>query len=172
MTVPHSDPAQPVEPDRLHRLAAAMDEAVGTLAAVWGGTSEASVPVPATQLRVLFIVERHGSINLSGLAAELGALPSSASRLCDRLEAAGLLVRVPGRDRRVISLRLSRDGTLLLDRLRERRRADLAGVLARMSPSARTALLTGLLQFHTAATEGKATEGKAPDEPADVSRPA
>jgi DNA-binding MarR family transcriptional regulator len=164
MTAPPSDSPRQAESADLERLAAAMDEAAGTLAAVWGSGRES---IPATQLRVLLIVERHGDINLSGLAAELGALPSSASRLCDRLEAAGLLVRDPGRDRRAISLRLSPDGRLLLERLREQRRQTLARVLAAMSPAARMALLTGLLHFHEAATRGQAA-----GPPVEVSRPA
>ncbi|WP_103937509.1 MarR family transcriptional regulator [Thermomonospora echinospora] len=163
MTGLPSDPSPLAGPGALDRLAAALDGPAGTLAAVWSSGREV---IPATQLRVLLIVERHGDINLSGLAAELGALPSSASRLCDRLEAAGLLVRDPGRDRRAISLRLSQDGRLLLDRLREQRRQELGRVLARMAPAAQIALLTGLLHFHEAATGDKA------DPSAEVSWPA
>ncbi|HEX2312728.1 MAG TPA: MarR family transcriptional regulator [Thermomonospora sp.] len=171
MTGPQSEPSPPAEPaeaEELARLAETMDEPAGTLAAAWASGQDATLPVPATQLRVLFVVERHGSINLSGLAGELGALLSSASRLCDRLEAAGLLARVPGRDRRAVELRLSRDGELLLSRLRERRRRELARVLAQMTPAARTALLTGLLHFHTAATRDQRTG----DRPVGMSRPA
>ncbi|WP_202124356.1 helix-turn-helix domain-containing protein [Actinomadura physcomitrii] len=77
---------------------------------------------------------------------------SSASRLCDRLEAAGLLIRDPGRDRREVTVRLSADGQALLDRLRVRRRAELAGVLEAMPAPARAALLRGLSEFHEAAS--------------------
>jgi len=77
---------------------------------------------------------------------------SSASRLCDRLEVAGLLHRVPGPSRRAVTLRLSPEGTALLDRLRRRRRDDLAWILLRMPPGARTALTAGLGQFRSAAS--------------------
>ena len=141
------------EPPRLVELAAAIDEFAGTFAEVWGRVQHVPAsPVPATQMRVLFIVERRGSVNVSGLAAELAASAPSASRLCDRLQAAGLLVRDPGPNRREISVRLSRDGRSLLDDVRRARRQELEKVLAAMSPAARTALLTGLAHFHVAAT--------------------
>ena len=81
----------------------------------------------------------------------------SASRLCDRLEAAGFLYRVSGTSRRAIMLRLSPEGRDLLDRLRRQRREDLSRVLARMPPAARTALATGLAQFRTAAGKSSLT---------------
>ncbi|MGH3381213.1 MAG: MarR family winged helix-turn-helix transcriptional regulator [Actinoallomurus sp.] len=136
---------------------------------IWTGPQSApGVPVPATQLRVLFVVEQRGAINLSGLAGELGALLSSASRLCDRLEAAGLIVRESGQQsRREIAIRLSPDGEALLDRVRQERQEEIKKVLARMSPGARNALLAGLTEFQSAADES------APAEPSrDISMPA
>ncbi|TDC68006.1 MarR family transcriptional regulator [Actinomadura sp. GC306] len=130
---------------------AALDDAASTLMSVWSSAHNSpDVPVPATQLRALFIVER-GPVNMTRLAEELGALVSSASRLCDRLEASGLLTRDHGRDRREVTVRLSADGEALLDRLRVRRRADLARILASMPAPARAALLWGLKEFREAA---------------------
>jgi DNA-binding MarR family transcriptional regulator len=132
--------------------AAALDDAAATLVDVWSRAHNApDVPIPSTQLRALFVLER-GPVNISRLAGELGALVSSASRLCDRLEAAGLLSRDPGRDRRQVTVRLSSDGQALLDRLRLRRREDLTRVLAEMPAPAQAALLWGLAEFHEAAT--------------------
>ncbi|WP_067451639.1 MarR family winged helix-turn-helix transcriptional regulator [Actinomadura macra] len=132
--------------------ATALDEAASTLMDVWSRPhTAADVPVPSTQLRALFILER-GPVNISRLAAELGALVSSASRLCDRLEASGLLLRDPGRDRREITVRLTSDGQQLLDRLRARRCEEVAQVLATMPAPARDALLWGLAEFHEAAS--------------------
>ncbi|MEU5990606.1 MarR family transcriptional regulator [Spirillospora sp. NPDC047418] len=133
--------------------AAALDDAASTLMNIWSRAHNApDVPVPSTQLRALFVLER-GAVNISNLAGELGALVSSASRLCDRLEAAGLLTRDPGRDRREVTVRLSEDGRALLDRLRVRRLEDLTRVLALMPASARAALLWGLTEFHDAASK-------------------
>jgi DNA-binding MarR family transcriptional regulator len=147
---------------QLSECAAAIDLAAEAIVRIWTGPQSApGVPVPATQLRVLFVVEQSGSINLSGLASELGALLSSASRLCDRLEAAGLIVRESGQQsRREIAIRLSPDGEALLDRVRQERRAQLVKVLAKMPASARQALLTGLTEFQNAA-DGRGKSGSA-----------
>jgi DNA-binding MarR family transcriptional regulator len=149
-TPTHSDVPPGAQREAAGPLAAAIEEAASFLAAIWNRDT-ADLPTSAAQLHVLLIVERHRDINLSGLAAQLGALVSSASRLCDRLEAAGLLHRVHGPSRRAVILRLSPEGRALLDRLRRQRREDLARVLARMPPAARTALATGLSQFRAAA---------------------
>ena len=146
---PASDPSAdpPADP-----LVAVIEEAASFLATLWNREAE-ELPTSATQLHVLMIVERHRDINLSGLASQLGALVSSASRLCDRLEAAGLLHRLHGSSRRAVILRLSPEGRALLDRLRRQRREDLARVLTRMPPAARAALATGLSQFRAAAAK-------------------
>ncbi|MEU5876193.1 MarR family transcriptional regulator [Spirillospora sp. NPDC047279] len=148
--------------------AAALDQMAESLVALWSlAHNAADVPVPATQLRVLFILER-GPVNVSNLAAELDALVSSASRLCDRLEAAGLLLRDHGQDRRQVSVRLSGDGQALLDRLRVRRRDDLGRVLEGMSSPAREALIWGLSQFRDAAqAESDAKTETGPDSAGD-----
>lgn len=154
---------------QLSQSAAAIDSAAEAIVRIWTGPQSApGVPVPATQLRVLLVVEQRGAVNLSGLASELGALLSSASRLCDRLEAAGLIVRESGRQsRREIAIRLSADGEALLERVRQERREEITKVLARMAPSARGALLTGLTAFRAAA------DGVAGAEPSrDLSMPA
>ena len=130
--------------------AASIEEAAECLAALWNHDA-ADPHTSSAQMHVLLVVERHRDINLSGLAAQLNALVSSASRLCDRLEAAGLLHRVPGPSGRAVTLRLSRDGAALLDRLRLQRCEDLSRVLTRMPPGARTALVIGLSQFRAAA---------------------
>lgn len=110
--------------------------------------------VSPTQLRALTVVERHGEMTISALAAELGTLLSSVSRLCDRLEASGLIARTPGiDDRRAVSVSLSRDGEAVFDRLRRRRREELARVLNAMPATAREALVAGLAGFHAAAEE-------------------
>jgi DNA-binding MarR family transcriptional regulator len=147
-------------PEAAAEAAALLDGVAASLVDVWARAHNApDVPVPATQLRALFVLER-GPVNISNLATELGALVSSASRLCDRLEAGGLLLRDPGRDRREVTVRLSPEGQDLLDRLRLRRREELARVLATMSSPARAALLWGLTQFHEAAAMSQEKDGR------------
>ena len=62
---------------------------------------------------------------MGDLARALGVNPSTATRLCETLEAKGLVVRRPAPDdRRTIRAALTTDGRRLVDRsLRSRRRA-------------------------------------------------
>ncbi|MCP2258513.1 DNA-binding transcriptional regulator, MarR family [Streptoalloteichus tenebrarius] len=134
-------------------LPAAVAAAAEALVIAWGRGAEATHPkVSPSQLRALLVVERHRSINLGGLAEELGAIPSSASRLCDRLQAAGLLTRRGGRvDRREVTLTLTGDGQEVLNHLRTARHAALGRVLESMTLGGRAALLAGLEEFRAAA---------------------
>ena len=133
--------------------AAAVESTVEALLAVLDGARTAGSPgVPPTQLRVLTIIAGNRHTNMNRLAEALDVVPSSASRLCDRLEATGLLRRlVDPHDRREVRLALTPAARHLLREVRDRRRAGLAEVLARMGPAARQDLVRGLAAFETAA---------------------
>lgn len=135
--------------------AAAVDDAAHALLGAWDAAREQTTPrLSGAQLNALIAVEREEGINLRGLAAQLRMILSSASRLCDRLVASGLVERVPGRaDRREIALYLTPSSRQLLDDLRASRRELLAGVLDRMSPAGRAALIRGLTEFAAVAAE-------------------
>jgi DNA-binding MarR family transcriptional regulator len=141
----------PDGPDPTH--AAAIDDAAQTLLVAFDTAREQVTPrLSWPQLNALLAVERAEGINLGGLATELTMLLSSASRLCDRLVASGLVERVPGRaDRREIALYLTPSSRALLGELRAIRQQALGGVLERMSSSGRAALLRGLTEFAAAA---------------------
>src|SRR5688572_28694621 len=134
-------------------VAAAIESSVEALVAVLERARAAHTPVlPPAQLRVLTIVAENQHTNMSRLAEALDVVPSSASRLCDRLEATGLLRRVADpRDRREVRLLLTPAALRLLEELRERRRAALAEVLERMSPARRQELVRALAAFDSAA---------------------
>jgi DNA-binding MarR family transcriptional regulator len=101
--------------------------------------------VPPAQMRALMIIDRTGSLNLSRLAAALGASASATSRLCDRMQAAGLLTRDrAAASRREIVLLPTESGRRLAQWIQGRRRAALSAVLQTMSPSGREALVQGL----------------------------
>ncbi|MET9503733.1 MarR family winged helix-turn-helix transcriptional regulator [Streptomyces sp. NPDC006259] len=120
------------------------------LEVLWGRASTA--PVSASQLRVLLILEYHDGINLRTLADGLASTPPSTSRLCDRLQAAGLVERVvSAADRRELRLHLSGRGRAFLADLRARREQALRSVLDRMPLAQRAALLQGLEAFCDAA---------------------
>lgn len=111
-------------------------------------------PVTAPQLRGLLIVEQTPAVSMGVFAALLGVKPPTATQLCDRLEAAGLLDRRPGaHSRREVRLHLTPAGRRLLAGLSRLRRADLAAVLTRMTDAEQAALLTGLEAFTRAAAD-------------------
>jgi DNA-binding MarR family transcriptional regulator len=142
-------------PDPMHT--AAIDDAAQALLLAWDHAREQVTPrLSGPQLSALLAVERHEGSNLGSLAAELNMLLSSASRLCDRLVASGLIERVPGRaDRREIAIYLTPSSRTLLAELRRSRRKALSAVLERMSAPGRAALLRGLAEFAAASGEGE-----------------
>ncbi|MGW0362915.1 MarR family winged helix-turn-helix transcriptional regulator [Streptomyces sp. NPDC002990] len=109
-------------------------------------------PVPPSQLRALTVIEERAGINLRDLGEALGSAPPAVSRLCDRLEAAGLLQRSRGStNRREVELSLSRRGSAVLADIRALRTQKIAEVLQEMSPQHRRSLAEGLTAFHDAA---------------------
>jgi DNA-binding MarR family transcriptional regulator len=141
------------DPAAAQQAAAEVEAAAEALVGIWSHVADSlDVRISPTQLRALTAVGRCGELNLSQLAEALGALPSSASRLCDRLEAAGVLTRDTGRaSRRAVSLRLTADGEALLEQARRRRQEQIAQVLDVMPPAGRTELADGLAAFQRAA---------------------
>src|SRR5262245_53908068 len=131
---------RPVGPDL--KLATAVDHAAAALLSVWNMTSERTATrLPAAQLSALLVLEQGDGINLGGLASQLNMILSSASRLCDRLVAAGLIERAAGRaDRRQIALFLTPIARAVLTEVRTDRQARLASVLGRMTPAAQASL--------------------------------
>lgn len=140
-------------PTKLNKpLADPVLEHAAPLVMLWDRAEDWAVPrVPPSQLRVLTILDRVGPVNLTTLARELGAIPSSASRLCDRLEASGLLTRkVSAGSRREVTLSVSTEGRRRLAAFAATRRSDFTQVLELMTPEARTSLIDGLRQFSEA----------------------
>ena len=134
----------------LARLVTSQAEA---LVRLWDRAEDWSVPrLSPAQIKVLTLLRFRGPMNLTSLAREFGAIPSSTSRLCDRLEAAGLLARsVPPDNRREVVLRVSREGLRRLEAFDVTRREDFAAVLDRMDSGDTAALVAGLAAFASAA---------------------
>ncbi|MEV7416061.1 MarR family transcriptional regulator [Streptomyces sp. NPDC089919] len=133
------------------------------------GHEAAATPVPPSQLRALTVIEQREGINLRDLGEVLGSAAPAVSRLCDRLEAAGLVRRSRATtSRREVELSLSRQGQAVLADARALRSARTAEVLARMSPQDRRALADGLTAFRDAAA-GLVGLDAAADAPAGLS---
>jgi DNA-binding MarR family transcriptional regulator len=109
---------------------------------------EVGATVPPVQLRALLVIDRAGSLNLNRLAGLLGASASAASRLCDRMQAAGLVSRDRALlSRREIVLVPTESGRRLAEWVRGRRQAALENLLNEMSPEGREALARGLVEL-------------------------
>jgi DNA-binding MarR family transcriptional regulator len=103
--------------------------------------------VPPAQMRALLTIDHAGSLNLTRLAGALGTTPSAASRLCDRMQAAGLVTRDRAASRREIVLLPTESGRQLAEWVRSRRRSALRDVMETMSPGSREALVQGLREL-------------------------
>ncbi|MGW7055437.1 MarR family winged helix-turn-helix transcriptional regulator [Streptomyces sp. NPDC054887] len=142
--------------DPVDEIAVQVAAAAEAMVSTWTKASRTASPrLSALQLDALLFVRRWPGVNLTGLAEEVGAAPPAVSRLCDRLEAAGLLRREPApTSRREIGLVLTLQGQELIDALFARRHAMFADVLDRMPSAEREKLLSGLLAFFRAAQPG------------------
>ncbi|MDO3705649.1 MarR family transcriptional regulator [Micromonospora sp. C28SCA-DRY-2] len=139
--------------ERPPNLAAAIDAAAEALVGVLdSAVSRHQMVVSPTQLRVLSLIAGRPRTTVNRLAELLDVVPSSASRLCDRLEAIGLLRRVADpRDRREVRLVPTAAAQELLRELAERRHQAVQSVLDRMPGRVQHELLLGLLAFGQAA---------------------
>ncbi|MFJ8005090.1 MarR family winged helix-turn-helix transcriptional regulator [Streptomyces fagopyri] len=96
-------------------------------------------------LRALTLVGTSPGLSLAALADRARISRSRASRVCDTLETAGLLARAPlAADRRTVGLSLTRHGTRVLDRVRERRGDWIRDALLRMPDADLNGLLAAL----------------------------
>lgn len=147
--------------ERPPNLAAAIDAAAEALVGVLDSAARHSVSVSPTQLRALSLIMTHPDTNVNRLAELLDVVPSSASRLCDRLEAVGLLRRVADpRDRREVRLVPTAAGEALLRELTERRHQAVQAVLDRMPNRVQHELLLALLAFTQAAAVAASPPGQ------------
>ncbi|MEW2162831.1 MarR family transcriptional regulator [Streptomyces sp. NPDC007084] len=142
----------PAPGTRSEAVAGRTADAVDVLVELWISAARSVVPrLSAHQLKALRAVGQRPDLTLTGLAERVGIALPAASRLCDRLEAAGLLRRVPHPgNRRALHLLLTPLGKGVLTEIAERRSQLLAAVLAGMTPGERTAFEKGLRAFQAA----------------------
>ena len=124
-------------------LRKACDKAMGDL----GGA------VPGVQLRVVLVVnDAGGSLELQRLATEMTASVSATSKVCDRMQEAGLLtVQDAASSRPGSRCMLTGSGKRLARWIRDQQRAALSDVVNSMRPQARDALVYGLGELAAAA---------------------
>jgi DNA-binding MarR family transcriptional regulator len=121
------------------------------LVAVSARSIAAATGVTLPQFRMLVVLSEAPS-NLTGLAAALDVAPSTAMRMVDRLESAGLVERsVPPGNRRESRLALTTAGRRTVRTVTARRRRDLSAVLTQLSEHEQAALAAAMTAFARAA---------------------
>jgi len=96
--------------------------------------AEPQVTLP--QFRTLVLLDARGRLSVAELADALGVVPSTASRMCDRLVTKGLIRRAASRsNRRQVMLNLSERGRALLAESTRQRKREIAELLSTISPT-------------------------------------
>ncbi|MEH0417747.1 MarR family winged helix-turn-helix transcriptional regulator [Streptomyces sp. B21-083] len=110
--------------------------------------------VTLPQFRMLVVLSTRGDTKLVTLADQLQVAPSTAMRMVDRLIAAGLAERHLNPDnRRETQLGLTEEGRRTVEDVTARRRTEISGIVARLAPAQRAALVEALTVFTEAGGE-------------------
>lgn len=114
------------------------------------GTGEVTI----AQYRALVVLQSRGPQSAQRLAAELGVAPSTATRMCDRLVAKGLIAREPvAGNRREVRLVATAAAAEVVGAVNRRRRRELRTIVSAMPERDRRALVRALESFNRAAGE-------------------
>ncbi|MBV7697796.1 MarR family winged helix-turn-helix transcriptional regulator [Streptomyces sp. TRM70350] len=127
--------------------------------------AEVEERVTLPQFRMLVVLSTRGATNLVTLADLLHVAPSTAMRMVDRLIAVGLAERRLNPDnRRETFLQLTAEGRRTVEDVTARRRAEIAAIVERLTPTQRLALIEALAAFNEAGGEplAAALEGADP----------
>lgn len=120
-------------------------------------SADESITLP--QFRLLVLLSSRGPMNLSALTEQLGILPSTGTRMIDRMVGAGLVDRqVSPVSRREIVVRLTDDGAAIVAKATQKRRREIARIVARMPERSQAELVTVLEQFNEAGGEPPARD--------------
>jgi DNA-binding MarR family transcriptional regulator len=110
--------------------------------------------VTLVQFRALVVLHSRGPQTVATLATELGVARSSASRLCDRLVAKGLIDRSPAtEDRREVRLAITESGAAMVSAVTRHRRREIRRIVAGMDQGRGRELVTALQAFADSAGE-------------------
>jgi DNA-binding MarR family transcriptional regulator len=141
------------EPTELERVVEAVLASSRAIVAVSARSIAGVAGVTLPQYRMLVVLSA-APTNLSGLARALDVAPSTAMRMIDRLEAAGLVSRaVPATNRRETRLALTAAGKRAVRTVTTRRRRDLRAIIERVPAGQRAQVAAAMAAFASAADE-------------------
>ena len=116
--------------------------------------ADAGEQVTLTQYRSLVILASRGPQSVAALADAVAVTSPTASRLCERLVRKGLVRRRTDRhDRRQVRIVLTEAGRDLIDTVTERRRQEIADLLASVPAEIQRSAVAALRQLTASAGE-------------------
>lgn len=131
----------------------------GLLGVVARSLAPALEDVTVPQFRLIVLVVTLGPTRSGDLANRLAVGPSTLTRNVDRLVAGGWVARQPvAGDRREVRIAATARGRALVNDVSERRRGEIADIVARVPPSEREALVVGMAALRRAMGEPSAEE--------------
>ncbi|HET9076745.1 MAG TPA: MarR family transcriptional regulator [Acidimicrobiales bacterium] len=150
-TDPEADGAPPEERELVDAFLSASRALVAVAAR---SLAACGTEITLPQYRALVVLSGRGPQRVADLAEALDVLPSTATRMCDRLAAKRLLRRNRSpQDRRIVRVGVTEEGRRLVDRVSQARRAELRQVLDHLPPTGRSDLVEALRAFSSAAGE-------------------
>ena len=145
-----------VDPEVVQATLAASRGLMGVMA-----RSMASVldQITLPQFRVLVLLSVSGPMRTGALADRSGVHASTLTRTADRLVRGGWVRRIENPlSRREVIIELTDSGAALVREVTDRRAAELATILARLTPEGQAQVLAGLETFAAAAGEPTAQD--------------
>jgi DNA-binding MarR family transcriptional regulator len=143
---------EPVDDEALVSAVLMASRALVAIAARSLAAAPAHVTVP--QYRLLVLLASRGPQTPSAIATDLGAAPSSVTRLCDRLVAKGLIARRPSTgNRREVTLSISAAGRRVVDAVTRVRRGEIERVVRAVPTGRRASVIEALNDLGSAAGE-------------------
>ncbi|HVV14590.1 MarR family transcriptional regulator [Amycolatopsis sp.] len=117
-----------------------------------------SITIP--QFRLLVVLSSRGPVKLTAVADALAVNPSTATRMVDRLVAAGLVSREANpASRRELVVSLTGSGAAVVREVTQRRRREITRIVSRMPEGTRTGLVRALTAFSEAGGEPSVEHG-------------
>jgi DNA-binding MarR family transcriptional regulator len=144
-------PPRPADADLVDAVLTASRVLVGIAAR---SLAEVADEVTLPQYRALVVLQSRGPQSLQGLADELRVVPSTATRMCDRLVRKDLIAReVVASNRREVALAITSRGSAIVQAVTRRRRREIRAIVAAMDPEQHERFVAALAAFADAAGE-------------------
>ncbi len=151
----------PQQEDTARAIGAALAAANVMMRVAARSVVEVEDVVSTPQLRVLMLLAGSGPQSIGSVAAELDVHLSNATRPCEKLVQAGLILRSPDpADRRYVLLELTSDGAALVEHVLDERRSAMAEVLSKMSAEQQASVTAAFELFALSAGSEPTHDGR------------